>query len=70
MGPRNLLNAEAFGIYKFTDVIIVSKDKNPIFETFLVVALSLKDFKNSQKFMIMDFIPSFGEDHFLKEKSY
>lgn len=70
LGPINLLRAKTFGIHKLTEVIVVNKDKNLIFVAFQVVMQSLKDFNNSQKFLIVNLVKSFIRNHLLWQKSY
>ncbi len=49
---------------------MVSKDKDLVFAAFQVVAPSLKIFNNSQKLLIMGFLPSLNGDHLSREKGY
>ncbi len=49
---------------------MVSKDEDLVFAAFLVVTPSLKGFNDSQKLLIVGFVPSLIGDHLLREKGY
>ncbi len=70
LGPANLTKTQAFCIYKSTEIIIVSKDKDLVFAAFQVGTPSLKGFNDSQELLIMSFLLNLNGDHLLKEKSY
>lgn len=64
------MKTQTLCIYKLTKVIIVSKDKNYIFAAFQIVVPSLKSFNNSQKLLLVDFVPYLYQNHFWCNKSY
>ncbi len=66
----DLMRAQVFHIHELTEVIMVNKDKDLVFATFQIVALSLKGFNNSQELLIVSFVLSLNGDHLLKEKGY
>ena len=66
----NLLKTQVFCIHEALKVIVVCKHKNFMFTAFKVMLLCFKSLDNGQKLIIVGFIPSFSQNHFLKEKSY
>lgn len=66
----DLIKAQDFYIHKLTDIVIVNKNNNFIFTTLQVLALSLKNFNNSQKPLVANFVTDFGKDYFFKKKDY
>lgn len=66
----NLLKTQDLDIYESPEVVVISEDEDLVFTAFQVVAPSLKDFNNSQKLLIVDLLPSFDRDYFLREKDY
>ena len=70
LGLADLTRAQVFYIYKLTKIIIISKNEHLIFVAFQLIALSLKDFNNSQQLLIISLVLSLNRDHFLKKKSY
>lgn len=69
-GPKNLFGAQTLSVYKMTKIIIIGKDKDLVFIVLYVVTPSFEDFNNSQEFLIVSLVPSFGGDYFLKKKGY
>lgn len=49
---------------------MVHTNKNFIFASFQIIALSFKGFNNSQKLLIMSFVPYFNKNHLFEKKSY
>lgn len=66
----DLVRAQTLYIYKLTEVVVVSEDKDLIFAVFQVVVLSLKSFNNYQELLIMGFVPSHNKDHLLRKNGY
>ena len=52
--PINLTTTQTTCIYKFIKIFIISEDKNFIFAVFQI----FKSFNNSQKLIIINYIPS------------
>ena len=70
LGLGDLTRAQTLCIYKFAEVIIVSKDEDLKFAAFKVVTPSLEGPNNGQKLLIVRFVPSLSEDRFFREKGY
>lgn len=70
MGLVNLIITQALYIYKLIEVVIIGENKNLIFIAFQIVVSSLKDFNDSQEFLIISLIPSLNKDYFMRKKSY
>ena len=70
LGLVDLTKAQTFYIHELMEVIIISKDKNFIFTIFQIVTLSLKNFNNSQEFLIVSLVSSLNGNYLLMEKSY
>lgn len=70
LGLADRIRAQAFCIYKLTEVIMVNQNEDLIFIDFQVVASSFKNFNNSQKFLIIGFVSSLNKAHFLRKKNY
>ena len=68
LGLVDLTRAQAFCIYKLTEVVIVSKDKDLIFAAFYVVSSSFKSVNDGYKLLIVSLISSLCKNHFLKKK--
>lgn len=66
----NLFKAEVLSIHNLFKVVMIDENRNFVFIAFQIVAPIFKDFKNSQKLLIVGFITSLSRDNFLKEKSY
>ncbi len=59
----DLMRVQAFCIHESTEIIIVSKDEDLVFTTLQVIAPNLKGFNDSQKLLIVSFVPSLSRDH-------
>lgn len=59
LSPSDLMRTKALYIYELTQVIIFSKNKNLIFENFYKVVLSLKNFNNGLKYLIINCVLCF-----------
>ncbi len=70
LSPTNLARASAFCIYKLTEVIMVSIDKDFVFIDFYVAASSFEDLNNGQKLLIMSFVMCFYWNHLPREKNH
>lgn len=70
LGLTNKSKARVFCIYKLLEVDIICEHKNFILIVLQVVFLNLENFNNSQKRIVMSFIPSFSQNHLLKKESY
>ena len=53
LGPADLSGAQTLCIHETTEVIMVRKDENLMLAAFQIVTLRLKDFDNSQKFIVV-----------------
>lgn len=49
---------------------MVSKYKNLVYAVFQVITPSFEDFNNSQKLLIMSFVPRINSNHLFREKDY
>ena len=49
---------------------MVNKNKDLVFANFQIMAPSLKDFNNSQEFLIVSLISSLSKDYLLRKKGY
>ena len=70
LGLSDLLRAQILYIYESIEVFLVRKDEDLIFGAFQIVAPSLEDFNNSQKFLIVSFVISFYYNHLPRKEGY
>ena len=65
----DVTKAQAFYIHELTEVAVICKDEDLIFEAFQVVPPSLKSLNNGQELLIMSLIVNLSGNHFSREKS-
>lgn len=70
LGPTYPAEAQTFYINKPSKVVMIYEHKNLVLAALQVVAPDLKDFNNSQELLIVNFIPSFCQNHLSGEKNY
>ena len=70
LSPIDLSGAQVLCIQKTLEVIVICKDKNPIFAIFQVMMLSFECFNNSQKLIVVGLILYSCWNHYPQKKCY
>ena len=66
----DLPRTQVFYVHKALEFIMIYNHKNFMFAAFYIMLLYLKKLNNSQKLIIMSFIPSFSQNYLSKKQNY
>ena len=64
LGPQNLMRTQAMCVYKVAQVFVISKNKNLVVTTVLIILPYFENINNGQKFTVVSFVLSFSYDYF------